>query len=52
MGGRIIIPIRNDYKRKPVLTTQNTDVAQTSVGVAYLSFIECVKSGDEIDVHH
>ena len=40
------IPIRNAYKPKSVLTNQNADVAQTFVGVTYLGFIECVKTGN------
>ena len=35
--------IKNAYKRRSVLIAQNADVARTSVGVTYLSFMKCVK---------
>ena len=39
--------IQNEYKRRSVLTTKNADVAQTSVGVTYLRFMNCVgKTGN------
>ena len=40
--------IMNANKRRSVLTAQNADVAQTSMGVTYLRFMKCVNIGSEL----
>ena len=40
--------IRNTDQRRSVLTAQNVDVAQTSVGVTYFRFMECVNTDNVI----
>ena len=51
-NGKTIV-FRNAYKLSLVLTAQNTSVAQTSVGVLYLSFMKTMKTHKcGLYVHH
>ena len=48
------IPIKNMYGRQSILTTQNADVAQTNMSIAYLSFMKLftTKNNFALHVHH